>query len=51
MYNLTVQHLNLKYILLQATQKIQNLTRFDCALFTYLDLKLCLLCRVEYNVF
>jgi hypothetical protein len=44
MYTLSVQHLNIKYIVLWATQKKQNLTRFDDALFTYFRLRLC---RIE----
>jgi hypothetical protein len=40
MCTFSLEHLNLKDLLLRATQKIQNLIRFEYALFTYLDLKL-----------
>jgi hypothetical protein len=44
MYPSSVQHLNLKYIVLRATPKIKNPTRFEGVLLTFLDLKVCLFC-------
>jgi hypothetical protein len=37
-YTSSVQYVNTKYFVLQPTQKRENLTRFECALFTHLDL-------------
>jgi hypothetical protein len=52
MYPSSVQHLNLKYIVLRAIPKIKNSTRFErCITHISGSKTLSFLCRVEYNIF